>query len=151
MCIRDRVNTELLRQVTEDAADLVFLTQDVDAVERDGAGVGILQRGDGAHEGTFAGAVWAHQAEHAVSDGESQVLERLYTIRVSLGKPGDRECHFCLHVSRMRLWTRTTDRIGRVGTHFTTNRRCGNGGFRIRIIPALSRSRMLLQDGVLGL
>jgi len=28
-----RVNTELLRQVTEDTADLVFLTQDVDAAK----------------------------------------------------------------------------------------------------------------------
>jgi hypothetical protein len=40
------IDAELLRQIAEDAAHLVLLAEHVDAVERDRAGVGILQRGD---------------------------------------------------------------------------------------------------------
>ena len=44
------VDAELLGQIAEDFADGVLVLEDVDAVERDGAGVGILEGGDGAHE-----------------------------------------------------------------------------------------------------
>ncbi len=74
------VDAEFLRQVAEDAADLIFLAEHVDAVESDRAGVGILQRRDGAHQRTLAGAVRADQAEHAVADGERKILERLYAV-----------------------------------------------------------------------
>ena len=99
------IDAELLRQVAEDAADLVLLAQHVDAVEVDGAGVGILKRGDGAHQRALAGAVGADQAEHAVADGEGEVLKRLYAVRISLGKTSDRECQCYLLVRECLEWT----------------------------------------------
>ena len=40
------VDAELLRQIAEDAAHFVLLREHIDAVERDGPAVGILQRRD---------------------------------------------------------------------------------------------------------
>src|SRR5262249_2948723 len=50
------VDAELLGKVAEELADFILLCENVDAVKNDIAGVGVLERGDGAHEGTFAGA-----------------------------------------------------------------------------------------------
>jgi hypothetical protein len=52
-----RIDAELLRQVAELAADRILIGDNVEAVEQDGACVGILQRGDGAHESGLARAV----------------------------------------------------------------------------------------------
>ena len=93
------IDAELLRQIAEDAADLVFLAEDVDAVEVDGAGVGVLQGGDGAHQRALAGAVGTEKTEHVVADGEGKVLERLDAVRIGLGKTCNRECHCYLHVA----------------------------------------------------
>ncbi len=86
------VDAELLREITEDFADLVFVGEDVEAVELDGAGVGVLEGGDGAHEGALAGAVGAEEAEHVVADVQREILERLYAVGVGLGKTSDRKC-----------------------------------------------------------
>ena len=71
---RTSSNPQLLindvRQVAKDAADFVLLAQHVDAVEVDGAAVGILKRGYGTHERTLSSSVRPDQAEHAVADGE---------------------------------------------------------------------------------
>ena len=87
------INAELLGKIAQHFADLVFLREDVDAVEIDGAGVGILERGDGAHQRAFAGAVWAEEAEHIVADGEREVLERPNAVRIGLRQASDRKCH----------------------------------------------------------
>src|SRR5260370_8550830 len=94
------IDAKLLWQVAEDAADFVFLAQHVNAIEVDRAGVRVLQRGDGPHQGTLAGAIGPHKAKHAVADRQREVLERLYAVRISLRKTCDRECHCYLHVSR---------------------------------------------------
>ncbi len=44
-----------------DAERLRSLSILIRTVEVDGAGVGVLQHGDGAHEGALAGAVWARR------------------------------------------------------------------------------------------
>ena len=88
-----RVDAELLRQIAEHLAHFVLLLEDVDAVERDGAGIGVLQGGDGAHEGALAGAVRAEQSEHVIADGEGDVLEGANAVGISLGEIGDGECH----------------------------------------------------------
>ncbi len=64
------IDTELLGKIAEEAAHCIFLPEHVDAIEGDRAGVGVLQRGDDAHQGTLAGAVRAEQPEHVVADGE---------------------------------------------------------------------------------
>ena len=87
------VEAELLREVSEDAADRVFLAEDVDVAERGAAGVGFLQRGEGAHEGGLPCTVWAEQAEHAEGDGEGDVLKSLRAVGVALGEVGDLEVH----------------------------------------------------------
>jgi hypothetical protein len=79
------IDTELLGEIAEDFADRVLVLEDVDAVERDGAGVGVLQGGDGAHEGGLAGAVGAEEAEHLVADGEGEVLECFDAVGIGLG------------------------------------------------------------------
>ena len=79
-----RVDAELLREVAEGAAHAVLLAQDVDGLpravgvgvaERDGAGVGLLERGDRAHQRGLAGAVGPEQAVHAAADVERDVPE----------------------------------------------------------------------------
>ncbi len=62
------IHPELLRQVAKNPANLVFLAEHVDAIEIDAARVGILQRGNGAHQRTLSRAVRPHQAEHAIAD-----------------------------------------------------------------------------------
>jgi hypothetical protein len=116
------IHAKLLWQVAEDAADFVFLPQHIDTIEVDRAGVRILQRGDGPHQGTLAGAIGPDQAKHAVSDGQGQVLKCLYSIWIGLGETCDRERHCYLRVSR-------NTRIGpgqlpqsKMGSHSTTRR-----------------------------
>ena len=59
----------------------------------DCAGVGVLQRRDGAHQRALAGAVRAEQPEHVVADGERQIFERFYAVGVGLGETCDGKCH----------------------------------------------------------
>ena len=64
------IDTELPGQVAEDAADLIFLAEHINAVKIDGARVGILKRGDRTHQRTLSRTVRPHQAEHAVANRE---------------------------------------------------------------------------------
>ena len=91
-----RVHAEFLREVAEDLADGVFLLEDVEVVEPDFAFVGILERGDGAHERAFAGAVGAEQAEHVVADGERDVAEGFDAVGIGFGEAGDFQRHLGL-------------------------------------------------------
>ena len=50
------------------AAMSLGFPEHVAVAEANGAGIGFLQRGDGAHEGGLAGAVGAEQAEEAVTN-----------------------------------------------------------------------------------
>jgi hypothetical protein len=79
------VDTELLGKIAEDFADGVLVLEDVDSVERDGAGVGVLESGDRAHQRGFAGAVGAEEAKHFITDGEGEVLKCLDAVGVGLG------------------------------------------------------------------
>ena len=81
-----RIQPELLRQIAEQLADFVFLPQHVDAVEARGAAVGLLQRGQRAHERGLAGAVGAEQSEHALGNGQRDVLQRLRPVGIALGE-----------------------------------------------------------------
>ena len=63
-----RIHSELLRQVAQDPANLIFLPKHVDAIKIDAARVGILQRGNRTHQRTFSRAVRPHQPEHTVAD-----------------------------------------------------------------------------------
>jgi hypothetical protein len=87
-----RIDAELLRQVTEHAPDVVLLAKHVDVAERDGAGVGFLQRGDGAHQRRLAGAVRAEETEHAGRNRERDVLESFDAVRIGLREAGDVQC-----------------------------------------------------------
>src|SRR5262249_7955070 len=62
------INAELLRQITEDAADRVRIAHHVDAVVEHLSGRWLLQRRDDAHQRGLAGPVRAEQAEHAAPD-----------------------------------------------------------------------------------
>src|ERR1017187_919050 len=117
------IDAKLLWQVAEDAADLVFLAQHVNAIEVDRAGVRVLQRGDGPHQGTLAGAIGPHKAKHAVADGQGQVLKCLYPIWISLGETCDRECHCYLRVSRNTPIGPGQLPQSKMESYFTTNRK----------------------------
>ena len=58
-------------------------------------GVGLLERGDRAHERRLAGAVRAEQAEHAGGDLERDVVEGADAVGVRLGETIDDEVHEC--------------------------------------------------------
>jgi hypothetical protein len=79
------VNAELLGQVAEDLAYFLLLMQDVEIVQCDRAGVALLERGDGTHQGRLAGAVGPHQTEHPPRDLKADILERLDSVAVRLG------------------------------------------------------------------
>src|SRR5579863_7188309 len=90
------INSEFLRQIAEDLADFVLLLEDVEAVERDGAGIGILESRDRTHQRALAGAIRTQQPKHIVADAQRYIFERLHTIWVRLGKTGDCQCHYHL-------------------------------------------------------
>ena len=81
-----RIDAELLRQIAEDFAHLVLLLEHVDAVQINGSGIGILQRGDGAHQRALARAVRTEQAEHVIADGQREILERANAVRIGFGE-----------------------------------------------------------------
>ena len=48
--------------------------------------VGALERGYGAHEGGFTGPVGAQQPEHAVVQGQADIVDGAYAVGISLGQ-----------------------------------------------------------------
>jgi hypothetical protein len=84
-----RVDAEILRQVAQQAADLVFFIEHVKVAEEDRAGIAFLQGGNGAHQRRFAGAVGAEQAEHPGRDGERNIVQRHNAVGVGLGQIAD--------------------------------------------------------------
>jgi hypothetical protein len=83
-----RIHAEVLRQVAELAAKVAGIGDDVLAGEGDRALVGLLQRGDGAHQRRLAGAVGAEQAEQTVADFEGDVVEGSNAVGVRFGEIG---------------------------------------------------------------
>ena len=81
-----RIEPELLRQISQQLADFVLLPQHIDAVELRAAAVGFLQRGQRAHERGLACPVGAEQSEHALWNGERDVLQRLRPVGIALGE-----------------------------------------------------------------
>src|SRR5688500_693310 len=84
-----RILPELLRKVTERLAHAVLLAEHVDRLARwiaevDRACVGLLQRGDRAHQRGLAGAVRAEQPEHPGWDRQRDVVERAHAAGVAL-------------------------------------------------------------------
>ncbi len=51
------IDTELLWQIPQALAYLFFLLEDIDLTQKSAATVRLLQRGQGSHEGGFAGAI----------------------------------------------------------------------------------------------
>ena len=88
-----RVDAELLRQVAERPAHRVLVPQHVDLAERDAAAVGLLQRGEDAHQRGLAGAVGPQQPVHAVRDREGDVVQRLHAVGVGLGIVAQGQLH----------------------------------------------------------
>src|SRR5207247_1176249 len=70
-----RVETELLRQISQARAHSFGLGEDVLAVERNRAQGCLEQAGDDAHERGLAGTVGPEQAEHPHRDLEINPLE----------------------------------------------------------------------------
>ena len=106
------IQSKLLRQIAEHLAHVVLLAQHVDAVHARGAAVGFLQRGQSAHEGGLAGAVRAEQSEHALWNGQRDVLQRLRPVGIALGETCDLKFH-CVLTSYTRFpakWFRDTSR-----------------------------------------
>src|SRR5262249_13448231 len=52
-----RIESKLLREITQDSSDFIFLPEYVDRAEHGLAAVGFLQRGQSAHERGFACAI----------------------------------------------------------------------------------------------
>jgi hypothetical protein len=61
--------------------------------EHDGAGVGLLQRGDGAHERRLAGTVRTEKAVHPAGDVEVDVVESADAVGIGLGDAANGEVH----------------------------------------------------------
>src|SRR5688572_10494974 len=76
------VDAEFLGEVAEGFSDVVFLFEDVEVAQSYLAGVGLLERGDRAHEGGLAGAVRAEESVHAGWDRQGDVLEGLDPVAV---------------------------------------------------------------------
>src|SRR5262249_20205370 len=70
-----------------------LVAEHVDFAQAHGAGVGILERGERAHERRFAGSVRAEEAEHPGLYREGHVAERLDARSVALREPFDAELH----------------------------------------------------------
>jgi hypothetical protein len=90
-CRHPGIDAELLRQIAENFANLTFLGQNIEFIELDRTGVGILQRGDRTHQGAFACSVGTKQPEHMVPDRECEIFQRFYAIWIGLGQTCDFE------------------------------------------------------------
>jgi hypothetical protein len=62
------IDTELLRQIAEDLPHFVFLGQNIEVIQLDCAGIGILQGGDPSHQGALARSVGSKQTEHVIAN-----------------------------------------------------------------------------------
>jgi hypothetical protein len=71
-----------LEQVAQAHGVLVALH--VDAIEGDGALVGVLQGGDGPHQGRVAGPVGSEQSEQSFRNVERDVVDRAHAVGVGL-------------------------------------------------------------------
>jgi len=93
------IDAEVLRQVAEDTAHAGLVAQHVDVRAAAGidelrrAMVGVLQRGQGSHQGRLAGAVLAEQAEHAGGNRQAHLVERAHAVGVGLGETSDVQFH----------------------------------------------------------
>ena len=79
------VHAEFLRQIAQHPAHGLFVAQHVDVVEHNTTGIGVLQRGNGAHQAGLARAVGPQQAKHARWDVETNVFQGLSAVGVGLG------------------------------------------------------------------
>ena len=70
-----RINAEILRQITQNAAKFLGLCNDVDVAKPDIAAGRCLQRCNAAHESRFAGAVRSQQAEHAAGNFQAHLVD----------------------------------------------------------------------------
>jgi len=69
------IDAKFLRQIAENAADLILVLEDVQVIQPDLAGIGILQGGHGTHQGGFTGAVGTWQTEPVGADGQAQTVQ----------------------------------------------------------------------------
>ena len=88
-----RIQAEVLRQVAQHAADLVLVVEYVVVAEEDGAGIALLQGGQGAHQGRLAGAIRAQQAKHPGRYRQRHVIQRHHAIRVGLRQFANLQFH----------------------------------------------------------
>jgi hypothetical protein len=86
-----RIDAECLREIAELPAQQPRISTDVFSGKYDGAGVGLLQRGDGPHERRFASAVRPEQSEEPAIDVQTDVIQRPDAVGISFRKVGDRQ------------------------------------------------------------
>jgi hypothetical protein len=87
------VDAELLGQVAEDAPDGKLVAEHVGIAEEGGAGVGVEERGEDAHEGGLAGAVRAEESVHAGGDGEGDAIQGADAVGVGFREGVEAEVH----------------------------------------------------------
>jgi hypothetical protein len=88
------IDAELLGKIAEEPAHAILVAQHVDVVEGRRSAIGLLQRGERAHEGRLARAVRAEEAEHPGRDGERHVVEGLDAIGIALREIADGKLHW---------------------------------------------------------
>src|SRR5688500_9448390 len=86
-----RIDAELLRQVAQCLAHLVFLPQDIERPEVALPLVGLLEGCDRAHERRLAGAIRAEKSVHAGWNGQIDALQRMDAIRIGFRQIADTE------------------------------------------------------------
>ncbi len=78
------IDPEVLRQVAQQAADLVFFVQHVQFTQEHRAGIAFLQRCQRTHQGGLAGAIGAEQAKHPGRDRERDIVQGDHAIGIGL-------------------------------------------------------------------
>jgi hypothetical protein len=100
-----RVHAELLRQVAQRAAHGLAVCQHVHLAQAHAPGVGLLQRGQDAHERALPRPVGPQQPEQAGGDGERHVLQGRHAVGIRLPEMLDRQ----VHVPRGERWSGKED------------------------------------------
>src|SRR5579862_1197114 len=78
------IYTEILGKIAQHPAHFVLGAKHVDTVKADRPGIRFLQRGDGAHQRRFAGAVWTQQPVKSHRNGEVDIIEGPYAALINL-------------------------------------------------------------------
>lgn len=86
LCADPCVNTKFLRQISELAANLNRLRQDINAVQMDTAAVRDLQGRKHAHQCGLASPIWSQQSKQTWRDIEADVVKGTCAVRERVRK-----------------------------------------------------------------